>query len=164
MNAFVIDAFEFCRHKESRQGEMAVADLARLAGECADKSGVVRWSLVGGVDKLEFPKLSLSVAGSVQLLCQRCLTKFAFEIASESVLVLAKNEENADEIEAMLEDDSIDVIVGQKALDVLALIEDEALLAIPLSAKHDVCPDQASLDALMSAKKDSPFAVLKGLN
>lgn len=164
MNAFVIDAFEFCRNKERRQGEIAVADLARLAGECADKSGVVRWSLEGGVDRLGLPKLSLSVAGSVQLLCQRCLTKFAFDIASESTLVLAKDEVNADEIEAMLEDDSVDVIVGLKALDVLALIEDEALLAIPLSAKHDVCPDQASLDALMSAKKDSPFAVLKGLN
>ncbi len=87
-----------------------------------------------------------------------------FDIASESALILAKDEANADEIEAMLEDDSIDVIVGQKALEILALIEDEALLAIPLSAKHDVCPDQASLDAIMSTKKDSPFAILKGLN
>jgi uncharacterized protein len=164
MNAFVIDAFEFCRHKERRQGEIAVADLARLAGECADKSGVVHWSLEGGVGRSGLPKLSLSVTGSVQLLCQRCLTKFAFDIASESTLILARDEENADEIEAMLEDDSIDVIIGLKALDILALIEDDALLAIPLSAKHDVCPDQASLDALMSTKKDSPFAILKGLN
>ena len=97
----------------------------------------------------------------VQLMCQRCLNPFAFDIASESILILAKDETRADEIDALLEDDTIDVIVGSKTLNVVELIEDEALLAIPLSPKHLVCPDQATLDARNGAKKSSPFAVLK---
>lgn len=164
MNAFVIDAFEFCRHKERRQGAIAVADSARLSGECVDKSAVLSWSIEGGTSGLGFAQLTLSVSGSVSLLCQRCLTPCAFDIATESILVLAKDDVHADEIEAMLNDDTIDVIVGSKALDVVALIEDEALLAMPLSAKHAVCPDVAALDALNGARKSSPFDVLKRLS
>lgn len=164
MNAFVIDAYEFCRLKERRQGQIAVADSARLSGECVDKSAVLFWSIEGGNSGLGFAQLTLTVSGSISLLCQRCLTSCAFNIASESILILAKDDVHADEIEAMLDDDAIDVIVGSKALDVVALIEDEALLAIPLSIKHEVCPDVAAIDALSGAKKSSPFDVLKRLN
>ncbi len=163
MNAFVIDAFEFCRLQERREGESAVSELERLAQETANKSGSIRWSLQGGVDKFEYAQLTLSVSGTVQLMCQRCMTPFAFDIASVSRLVVARDEENADEIDEMLADDTIDVIVGSKLLNFVELIEDEALLAIPQSPKHEVCPDQVTLDALASVKKPSPFAVLKDL-
>jgi uncharacterized protein len=43
------------------------------------------------------------------------------------------------------------------------MIEDEALLALPLSPKHDVCPDPSDFAAAKSGKADSPFAVLKNL-
>ena len=164
MNAFVIDAFEFCRLKERREGEISVADSARLSGECVDKSAVLSWSIEGGISSLGFAQLTLSVSGSVSLLCQRCLTPCTFDIASESLLILAKDDAHADVIEAMQDDDTIDVIVGSKVLDVMALVEDEALLAMPLSAKHEVCPDVAALDALNGAKKSSPFDVLKRLS
>ncbi len=86
-------------------------------------------------------------------------------------MILAKNEENADEIDALLEDDEIDVVVGSKTFNVMDLIEDEALLAIPQSPKHAVCPDlplasadtTAAIDAEVG-KKASPFAVLKKIN
>lgn len=164
MNAFIIDAFEFCRLKEHRQGEISVADSSRLSGECVDKSAVLSWSIDGGTSSLGFEQLRLSVSGSVTLLCQRCLTPCTFEIASESSLILAKNDAHADEIEAMLDDDTIDVIVGSKELDVVVLIEDEVLLAIPLAPKHDRCPDTAALKALNGAKKISPFDALKRLS
>ncbi len=107
--------------------------------------------------------LALAVSGSVQLRCQRCLTPFAFDIAAESVLILAKDDASADEIDALLADDAIDVIVGSRAMDIIELITDEALLAMPLAPKHAICPDQATLDGLKNAEKDSPFTVLKNL-
>jgi uncharacterized protein len=163
MNTFVIDGFEFCRFNERREGEIAVADLPRLAQETVDQSGIVRWSLQGDQGRLGYPKLTLSVSGTVQLMCQRCLTPFAFTIASDSGLVLAKDEESIDGIEALLADDAIDVVAGSSTMNIAELIEDEALLAIPQSPKHEVCPDQATLDALKNAKKVSPFAVLKNI-
>lgn len=163
MNAFVIDAFEFCRLKERREGELAVADLPRLADEAVDQSGVVRWSLQGSSNRQGHPRLALSVSGTVRLMCQRCLTPFAFDVASESVLILAQDEGGADEIGALLADESVEVIVGSRHFDIAQIIEDDALLAIPLSPRHDTCPDQLVPEASKDAEKVSPFAVLKNL-
>lgn len=171
MNDFVIDAFEFSRLKERREGDVAISGLARLAAETVASTSAgknvpaacLHWSAAGGVDMYGHPQLLLSVAGTVSLLCQRCMTPFDFAIASESAVLLARTDAHADEIEAGLEDDSVDVIVASKTLNLLELIEDEALLALPLAPKHDRCPEHAALDGLKSAKKPSPFDVLKDL-
>jgi uncharacterized protein len=163
MNAFVIDAFDFCRREARQEGEIAVADLPRLAAESVDRSGSIRWRLQGGSNGLGYPQMILSVAGSAQLMCQRCLASFAFDIESETRLVLAKDESGADEIESLLDDESIEVIVGSHAFNVLELVEDEALLLMPLSPKHDVCPDQLASSGLQDVLSTSPFAVLKNL-
>ena len=42
MSAFVIDAFEFCRSNGYREGTTPVAEMTRLAAECADPSGTRR--------------------------------------------------------------------------------------------------------------------------
>jgi len=137
--------------------------LPRLSEDAADKSGSVHWSLQGAADKSGYPKLTLSISGEVKLMCQRCLTPFAFDIASESTLIVVKDEESIDETEALLGDEDVDVIVGSNVYDIAELVEDEALLAIPLSPKHEICPDRDTLDALKDAKKASPFAVLKNI-
>lgn len=163
MNPFVIDAFEFCRVKESREGERPVAEFTRLSEEVANAAGTVRWSVQGGVHASGYPMLRLSVKADVQLMCQRCLTPYTFDIESESELVLAKSEDAADELEEKLADEEVDVIAGSKTMNIIELVEDEVLLEIPLSPRHDVCPDQLgqSVEAAASVKKTSPFEVLK---
>lgn len=162
MDPLVIDIFEFCRQKQRRDGEFAVADLARLSEECADRSGTLHWSLVGEIGNLDHAQCRLSVSGPVHLMCQRCLTPFEFAIASKSLLVLANSDEEADEIDEMLDDESIDVVVGSKKFNIVELIEDEALLALPLAHKHEACPDLSFLDQLTS-EKAMPFSALKDL-
>ena len=162
MESYIFDAFEFSRAGERRKGQLKVATLARLAAECADSSGTVNWSLQGGTDAFGHMQLTLSASVTVNLVCQRCLEPFAFEVDSVSTLILAESEEQANEIEDLLEDDDVDVIVGSREMDLLALIEDDVLLALPLSARHEVCPDASALEKLKS-DKPSPFAVLKDL-
>ncbi len=162
MNAFVIDAFEFCRINGSREGVTPVAEMTRLTKDCADTSGTISWKVEGSTSKMGFPQMTLSVKGTVQLVCQRCLTPYAFEMNSSTLLMLGKDDEQADEIEEMVDDESIDVIVGSRSMDLMDLVEDEALLALPHTPKHDVCPDSALLDKAKSAKL-SPFDALKGL-
>jgi uncharacterized protein len=162
MSAFVIDAFEFCRTNGRREGVTPVADMARLAADCADNSGDIAWSLQGGTTREGHPRIDMHVAGAVQLVCQRCLSPFEYRIDSSAVLVLGKDEAEADEIEESLDDESVDVIVGSRTCDLRELIEDEALLALPQAPKHEVCPDTSVLDALKS-DKPSPFEALKSL-
>lgn len=163
MDASVIDSFEFCRTGQMREGALPVAALQRLAEDTADGSGTIGWTLKGGTDTHGHPRLDLTVKGTVQLTCQRCLAAFAYEIDSASSLILAQAEEEIDGVEELLEDEGIDVIVGSNAFNVVELIEDEALLALPIAPKHEVCPETKALDELKATAKPSPFAVLKDL-
>ena len=92
------------------------------------------------------------------------LILIAVAICSKSLvmLVLGKNDADADEIEEILDDETIDVIVGSQSCDIMQLLEDDALLALPQAPKHEVCPDTKLMDSL-KLDKVSPFAALKGL-
>src|SRR5476649_2793256 len=92
MNAFVIDAFEFSRINGSREGVTPVAEMTRLTKDCADNSGTIAWQVVGGTGKMGFPELTLSVSGTVQLVCQRCLTPFAHHIDASSLPSISRVE------------------------------------------------------------------------
>jgi uncharacterized protein len=162
MSAFVIDAFEFCRNNGYREGVTPVADMTRVAAECANPSGQLSWSIQGGQTRQGYPSMTLSVSGVVQLVCQRCLAPFGYELDSSTMLVLGKDDQEADEIEEVLDDETIDVIVGSHSVDIMQLLEDEALLALPQAPKHEVCPDTKLMDSL-KLEKVSPFAALKSL-
>ena len=162
MNAFVIDAFEFCRTGGYREGVTPVTQMTRLAADCANASGEISWAIQGGTTPQGYPTMTLSVAGTVQLVCQRCLAPFDYRIDSSTQLVLGRDDEEADGMEEVLDDESIDVIVGSHTADIRELLEDEALLALPQAPKHEVCPGTTLLDTLQS-EKVSPFAGLKNL-
>ena len=161
MSAKNVDSFEFCNQQQQLSGETPVAEFARLSGELANKAGTLDWTITGGRHAAGLPQLSLKVSGQVALVCQRCLSPLAHPLLSESTLVLAKNEADADEVEARLDDESLDVIAGSTTMDLMVLLEDEALLALPLSPKHAQCPGDAPTSG--TEKAESPFAVLKKL-
>lgn len=161
MSASTVDGFEFCRLAQRLSSTTPVASFGRLAVEAADGSGEIRWSFAGGRHPKGSPQLVMKVEGAVNLICQRCLTPYSHPIDSETALVLARDEAEADELDESLDDDSIDVIVGSGALDLLQLVEDEVLLSLPLSPRHDICPGDAP--AVAPDKPESPFAVLKTL-
>ena len=162
MSAFVIDAFEFCRSNGHREGVTPVAEMSRLHQDCADQSGTIAWAVDGATSKQGYPQMTLSVSGTVQLVCQRCLNPFSYVLDTSTVLMLGKDDEHADEIEEVIADESIDVIVGSRTCDLRDLIEDEALLGLPQVPKHESCPENKVLDALKS-DKPSPFAGLKDI-
>lgn len=157
----IIDAFAFGRSSEQQAGKLSLDALERLRAECVSEQGEVEWRLSGKMHASGYAGLQLEVNAQVQLRCQRCLEAFSFGIESITTIVLADNEEQADEIDAALEDDAIEVVTGSRSFDIQALIEDEVLLAIPLSPKHEVCPAKEKLDAFAMTQKESPFAALK---
>jgi uncharacterized protein len=161
MSAKNVDSFEFCKHQQQLTGQTPVAEFARLSAELADNAGMLDWSITGGRHAAGLPQLSLKVSGEIALVCQRCLSALSHRLSSESTLVLAKDEADADEIEVRLDDESLDVIVGSASMDLMVLLEDQALLALPLSPKHAQCPgDVPTAD---TEKAESPFAMLKKL-
>ena len=63
--------------------------------------------------------------------------------------------------ESDINDDQTDSIPAEKRLDVLALIEEELLLSLPIAPKHELGECEISAEGL--SRSDSPFAVLTGL-
>lgn len=168
----IINPVDFAREERSSSGQVTVAELARLADLLADRSGVVTWSLVGersrvmGQGRRKF--LNLTVQTELQVICQRCLSGLPFQVDVASRLELIEDGQPWPDEE--LEDDSCDAIEAPAEMDVLSLVEDEILLALPPVPRHDICAPPAfqgeeseKETVVVEAAKPSPFAVLAGL-
>ncbi len=162
MNGKTMDLFKFCLDAEEASGSFPIQDFTRLSAELVDSEGDLVWNMLGGRHQIGVPELRLHVQAQVKLICQRCLTPHIETLDSVSTLVLAKTEEQADELEERLDDDSIDVIVVSPEQDISVLLEDEALLALPVSPRHATCPDGFKPE-IVNEKAISPFAALKKL-
>lgn len=162
MDVVLNDPDEFCRKNQKLEGRIKVAELARLSAVCTTGYGELQWAVEGKISPSGHPRLDLTIRGQVDLTCQRCLETFSFDLDCFTAIMLADSDVQADEIEEMLEDDDpTEVIVKGEKIDILALVEDEVLLTMPLSPRHDICPDTSRL--VFGEKRESPFAALQSL-
>ncbi|MCK6407376.1 MAG: DUF177 domain-containing protein [Rhodocyclaceae bacterium] len=154
----VIDSLSFAREGRSLQGELPISGLERLHDVLAEIAGSVVFRLNGRIGRQDKPQLLLEVSGRVPVICQRCLGRLDYPLSIDSVLELIADE--ADLSQDELEDDTRDFLVAQKELDVVALVEDEIILALPSAPRHDDC---ALPDSNTRGTKVSPFAALAAL-
>ena len=134
------------------------AQLVRLADSLFDTGGELRYELTGGTDAKQRLQLELTVAGTINLTCQRCLGSLAYAIATRTKLLVLTGEAGAETADI----DDLDGVPADAHTDVWSLVEDEVLLAIPLAPRH--AEDQCS-PAVKTAGQQavSPFAVLAKL-
>jgi uncharacterized protein len=156
----LIDPLAFAREGRSLSGELAVASLdERVLASLADTSGTVRFALVGSVDKLQRSLLHLTVETEVAVKCQRCLQSMRESLQSDAVITLFTDEQKLDE--ACAADEELDAILAEPELDVMALIEDEIIMGLPLSPRHEACESEPV--ELPKSDKPNPFAILAQL-
>lgn len=108
----------------------------------------------------------LQTDGVIWQTCQRCLAPVAVDLFTDSELALLENESHA----ALLEDGSETILLEELTEDnklwLLPMIEDELLVDLPLSPKHDDCEmavSQVGELPELDAAKDNPFAILASL-
>ena len=154
----VIDSLVFAREGRSLQGELPVAGLVRVLDLLTDPAGKISYRLDGQLGSRNEAQLVLRIDGTLSLRCQRCLEGIDYPVKVCSLLELVKDEEELTREE--IEDDSKDILVVQKELDVVELIEDEIILALPPAPRHESC---ALPEGVQNVEKVSPFSVLKGL-
>ncbi len=104
--------------------------------------------------------LQLQVFAQAWLTCQRCLQPFAAPIEIDRMFRFVPTEGEAEALDADSEDD---VLALGPSLDLIALIEDELLLAWPLVPRHERCSQPAQRESGEPAASASPFAVLTTL-
>ncbi len=160
-----IDSLDFARNGLELRGQAAIADMPRLQDMLAAPEGVVSYVLRGVQGKRGEPLLELALEGSCQLRCQRCLRALPYSIKMVSFLMPVPEielESSLPEAGELEEDDEVDPIPADAHLDVLALIEDEILLGLPLSPRHELGVCEAAMGSA-PAEEQNPFAALRGL-
>lgn len=161
------DAFGLAARGESLGGEIDVTRQARIADRLAPKSGAVpiAWKIAGGRDGVARPTLTVTIEGSLPLVCQRCLQRFELPIAQRTELLLARTEAELEPLDA----GDAEVLLAAAPLDVLTLVEDELLLSLPFAPRHGEGQCAASLEPAAepashtAPSKTSPFARLSAL-
>ena len=128
------DALKLSAGGESLVGEVDAADLTRIVDRLATDAGPARlaWKLAGGRDAQGRPVLTLTLTGTVPLVCQRCLQPFAAIVDQSTELLLARSEAEV----ARLDIEEIEVVLATERIDPLTLVEDELLLSLPFSPRH----------------------------
>lgn len=154
----LIDSLAFARGAQLLQGDLLVADLTRVLDSLADSAGRLAYRVEGRVGPRGRSQLLLQVDGVLSLCCQRCLEGVEYPLAVRSLLEFVDDENDLTQEE--IEDDSKDFLPAQKELDVVALIEDEIILALPVVPHHESC---VMPQAGQGSAEISPFSVLTGL-
>ena len=161
------DAFRMAAEGGSLAGEFDASTLARVVDRLAPGAGPapIAWRVAGDHDALQRPMLSVTIEGSLPLVCQRCLQPFAAPIVQQTRLLLARDETEL----RVLDAEEPEVVLAAAPIDVRTLVEDEILLSLPFVPRHaeGQCPGEAHSRGERSGERNtgaaSPFASLAGL-
>ncbi len=153
------------------RGNLSLGRFTRLQQEIhADQPSDDLWvsvDLIAGVSGLFW--LTLRVRGELRLTCQRCLEGLIYPLSIDNRVAVLSSERL---VELMDESDDYVLVAEIEApdqteaatVDLFQVIEDECLLALPASPKHDDCAAaKTQAGDIDQIKPDNPFAQLSQL-
>lgn len=166
-----LDVLAWARQGERLAGRTPLRALPRLrdvvlpsaAEEVCEWQAQGLWRERAGAE----PEVRLRLHGQAcaALTCQRCLTPSNHTLQVQRQFRFVATEEEAERLDEAAGDDE-DVLALNGRLNLLELLEDELILALPLVALHDTCPQLP--EALQAPPHHEPpaqhpFAVLAQL-
>lgn len=176
-----LDITAFAEDGASLDSQTPLSEFERLAAstyEAGSVPAVITWQARAEMrpQRGAAPELWLHLTAqtTVALECQRCLEATHEALTIDNWFQFAATEAQAAALDA---ESDHDVLAQSVNFDLLELIEDELLLALPVIARHEVCPpsvvdahtlgtaeaEQASSDAAGPSDKPNPFAALAAL-
>ncbi len=114
---------------------LGLVDDALVPGEDAVD---VDWTIAGTRNDDGRAALSIKLSGALPLTCQRCLEPFAWPLAQETRVLVARDDADMKALDDATDDE---VILGSKEIGAYVLVEDELLLSMPFAPVHPgACP------------------------
>ena len=108
-----------------------------MHSDLSDTSGDVEYTLDGFRDSLKRLSLRLHLSAELKVTCQRCMDSMPYSLDTDSVITLFTDPDKLEE--ACEQDEELDAVIAEPELNLTALIEDEIIMGLPLSPKHDDC-------------------------
>ncbi|HPE59272.1 MAG TPA: YceD family protein [Thiolinea sp.] len=150
------------------RGVLPLSQLPRVQEVTAtDTTGAFTVSLDFLTSDSGLPMIRGRVQGQVQLVCQRCLEPMLQDVDAdvEVVLTASQTDRQPEAVGYEL------CIVEDERLHLPDFVEDEILLALPVSPRHESCEPARPLQEVSAAElaeidgqgKSNPFAALKNL-
>ncbi len=163
------DPLRLCALGKAYEGEVALADLARLLPLLASSEGSVTFGLAFSTDDEHRPVVDVSVRARLALRCQRCMQAMQLDVDSSTRLAVVSGPDEAER----LPDELDPLLVDDDRLELRSLVEDELILAVPPAPMHqpEECAvkletwndDVASDTETSGAERDNPFEALAHL-
>jgi uncharacterized protein len=171
-----LNVIEFTANQLTQSGQEPLSTFERLrSGLHADASpqqlAAVEWSITGELRRLHGGAtenwIHLQARATIPLECQRCLERVDTPLDIDRHFLFVGSEDRAAQLDSDKEED---VLVLSRNFDLLELIEDELVLAMPLIPRHEVCPVPVKLSASDIPPEElepedarpNPFAALAG--
>ncbi len=157
------DVWELARRGQTLAGQVSVQDMPRLSSQLTDAGECLDFRFSGRTDSRARPAAVLEVNGTIHAACDRCGKPVALRIREQAEFFFVADEAELGRLP--IDDAPDEPLFGSTRFDLAALIEDQAILAMPLSPRHQDCGDAA--ESRQELGRDTPvrkpFAVLAGL-
>ncbi len=176
-----LDVAAFALLSARLQGDDSLQKYKRLLQEASDNqpdvgaTHTVQWQAQGelvetaagsGVGLAAQVWLHLQAQATLPQICQRCLADVDLTLDVDRAYRFVADETTA---EAQDDDCEEDVLALSREFNLMELIEDELLMALPLVPRHEACPVQPKMAVAdedfdgAGGDKPNPFAVLGAL-
>jgi uncharacterized protein len=142
------------------EGTADLDDLPALADEVANDDLELHYTVTARLDAQRRRVVSCIIEGFVFLTCQSSLEVFRHAVSISDTLVLVDSESELPAVEE--ESDAEDFIVVDGPVDVLDLVEEAVLLALPMVPRKPGLEAQPAGDPA-GEPRESPFAALARL-
>ena len=168
------DPRKLARQGKQFDGSLALEQFGQLVDSLADDKGEVQVSLHFYMSEDHRVILEGSVSATLKMICQRCLDIADIPVTADLRLMGVLTDEQAKALPGEFEP----MMMGDEPVELLPLLEEELLLALPIVAYHppEDCPAQSSYtteteeEAKVFAeqveeerKSSNPFSVLAEL-
>lgn len=171
-----IEPFKWAEQGFTWSGTLPLSCLSRIARETVGsvENQQVQVNCKLSMDAyLRLVWLDAHIETQAPLECQRCLETVKVDLVSDVHLALVEDESLIER----LDEDADFIVLGEgesstkgtfdepAVVNLLMLLEDELLLLMPLSPKHDACEHkhQPSEQDVAEEKRDNPFDILANL-
>ncbi|HAF01174.1 MAG TPA: hypothetical protein DCO68_10710 [Methylophilaceae bacterium] len=157
MKTVVINNLDFALKEQVISDVLPMSSFIRLSellNAEAIHAAKVHFQLSGHSKSFSLPSLHLQLEVALPMICQRCLEAIEVPLSPNFDYVISDIEPIEDEL-----NDELDWMEASQSMDVMELIEDELLIALPIAPLHTV---ECQALQWTSGEKPNPFAVLKG--
>ena len=157
---------EFAKQRLSIQGVAFTSDMSRLLESCSIPQEIpqIELELSGHANQIGQLYLTGKFKVVVTLLCQRCLKAMQFPIQENFRWQLVFSDLEEQEISS--HSDTVRLLSDKQELNLLNLLEEEIILALPLIPKHSHCLDRLAIlgqNDNFTIKPEGPFDKLADL-